>query len=476
MTAGVVAEQGRLTLRQRARVAAPLPAMWMSSVIIHNVYVKFYTDVLGLGADKVGWVYFWFNLWNVLNDPVFGVLLDKMRHKPGRGKFVPVMRRTVPFMVLGLVAMAWSQPDWSQNTLFLVFLAELFIFDVAATFYLISATSWFYLVAPTRQDRVDVEVVRTWIGNAISFLATVVATQLLVGDLVNDHTVMALLLTGVVAVNAAVYAIAVWRLPDPDHLYEHGDNGGTISRAELKQDVLSIVRMRAFWAWFGYQLLAMAPMGIYFTGFLYFMDHVIRAQGWQATVADSGSMLIVLAVLPLLARVVKRLGGRTSIWVGSVPYMLGFAALFFASTWWVVLGCYVAIMAGRHVMSMAGVALDACLVDDNERQSGTRKTGLFASIRALLSAPLSGVQLVLYMAILSRFGFVEGGGLQGETAQLGIRVATALVPIAFCLVGLVPLLFLPYGRRLEEELSQWSRGRREGGLETPVRPASGVAG
>ena len=147
-----------LTFRQKALLSTPLPATWMSNVVIHNVYVKFYTDVIGLEPVYVGWVYLAFNVWNIINDPVFGVILDKMRYRPGRGKFLRVMRTTVPFMLLGLVAMAWSDPSWTQSTLLWVFLIELFLFDVASTFYLIATTSYVYLAAPTREDRIDIAV------------------------------------------------------------------------------------------------------------------------------------------------------------------------------------------------------------------------------------------------------------------------------------------------------------------------------
>ncbi|WP_163544045.1 MFS transporter [Occultella kanbiaonis] len=451
-----------LTFKQRALLATPLPAAWMSSVVIHNVYVKFYTDVIGLDPKSVGWVYLAFNIWNVLNDPVFGVLLDKMRYRPGRGKFLLVMRVTIPFMLFGLVAMAWTSPSWPQTIILGVFLLELFIFDVAATFYLIAATSYGYLAAPTRADRIDVEVVKVWIGNIFSAFATVVATQLLVGDAITERTTIAVALMGVVLVNAVLYLVAALKLKDPPELYEKGDAGAqAVTWGQLKIDAASILRMRAFWAWFAYGLTALAPMGMYFTAFLYFMDHVVRSSGTEATIADTGSMLVVLVLLPVLARGVKRIGSRTSIWVGMVPYLAGLAALFLANTWWHVLVCYVFIMAGRHTMSTAGVALEAALIDDNERETGTRKTGSFAALRALLSAPVTGAQTAIFMGIISAYGYDQLAQVQTETAQLGIRVATAGVPIAFCLLGMIPLLFLPYSKRVEAELSEFS-GRQRG--------------
>src|SRR5699024_2126117 len=123
----------------------------------------------------------------------------------------------------------------------------------------------------------------------------------------------------------------------------------------------------------GVQTCALPIWGMYFTAFLFFMDHVVRSTGTQATIADVGSMLVVLALLPLYAKIIKRIGSRASVFLGMIPYIGGLAALFWASTWWHVLLCYMVLMSGRHIMATAGIALEAALVDDNERATGTRK-------------------------------------------------------------------------------------------------------
>lgn len=106
------------------------------------------------------------------------------------------------------------------------------------------------------------------------------------------------------------------------------------------------------------------------------------------------------------------------------------------------------------------MALDAALIDDNERLTGIRKAGSIASLRALLTAPVAGAQMMIYMAILSAGGYDIGAAVQTPEAQDAIRFATAGVPILFAVVGLVPLLFLPYTREREMELSAWSQERR----------------
>ncbi|GAA3881076.1 MFS transporter [Tessaracoccus defluvii] len=464
-----------LPFKHKLLLATPLPATWMSNVIIHNVYIKFYTDVIGLSPEYVGWVYLAFNLWNILNDPIFGVLLDKMRYRPGRGKFLFVMRRTIPLMLVGLAAMAWSSPSWPQGVILAVFLLELFLFDVASTLYMISAVSYGYLAAPTREDRIDVEVVKAWVGNITSAFATILATQLLVGDAITEHTTLATILMGVVVLNAALYLVPAIKLKDPPELYERGDAGDqAVSWKQLKSDAKSIFSMRAFWAWFGFGTTAMAPMGMYFTAFLYLMDHVIRSSGIEATITDVGSMVVVLLLLPLVARAIKRLGSRTAIFIAFVPYLGGLAALFFVTQWWQVLISYMFIMTGRYTIMTAGVALEGALIDDNERLTGTRKTGSFASLRALMSAPVTGTQTTIFLWVIAAYGYDQAAQVQSETAQWGIRFATAGVPIIFGLIGIVALLFLPYTRRVEAEISEFSRSQR--GEGTAFRDGGGGAG
>ena len=77
--------QTGISFRDKFFLALPGPALSLSSVMIHNVYIKFYTDIIKLDPMYVGMVYFWFNVWNILNDPLFGIFIDRMKYDPIRG-------------------------------------------------------------------------------------------------------------------------------------------------------------------------------------------------------------------------------------------------------------------------------------------------------------------------------------------------------------------------------------------------------
>ncbi|MGL4737104.1 MAG: MFS transporter [Cellulosilyticaceae bacterium] len=137
----------RLSFREKLTLSLPAQAMSLSSVLIHNVYIKMYTDIIGLEPKYVSWIYFIFNIWNMLNDPVFGVMLDKMKYHPKRGKYVYVMRVTVPFICVMVGLMMFASPTWEQTTIFIFLLVTLFLYDTAGTFFNIAASSYGMLAA-----------------------------------------------------------------------------------------------------------------------------------------------------------------------------------------------------------------------------------------------------------------------------------------------------------------------------------------
>lgn len=108
----------KLNRLEKFFLALPIPANSLSSVLIHNVYIKFYTDLIGLHPNYVGVVYLIYNIWNFANDPMIGIWIDRRPFKRDRGKFLYLMRVSAPFMIICLIGMLWSQPSWPQWVIF----------------------------------------------------------------------------------------------------------------------------------------------------------------------------------------------------------------------------------------------------------------------------------------------------------------------------------------------------------------------
>ena len=84
--------KGGIPLKEKFALALPGPASAIGNIIVHNALLKYYSDIIGMDPKYVGWIYFFFNLWNAINDPLFGVYVDKFKYRPDKGKYVYLMR------------------------------------------------------------------------------------------------------------------------------------------------------------------------------------------------------------------------------------------------------------------------------------------------------------------------------------------------------------------------------------------------
>jgi GPH family glycoside/pentoside/hexuronide:cation symporter len=285
--------------------------------------------------------------------------------------------------------------------------------------------------------------------------------MLLVGDTKNNRGLVITLLLCVVAMNAFIYIFAAFKLKDKEELYALGDSSAVpFNPKTLWQDVKGIFKMRAFWTTFFFRATAFAPGGVYFTAFLFYMDYVIKSTGFQATLVDVLPMLVVFAIYPIIGNFVKKKGIKKSILFAMIPNLIGYTILLLTYYLIFALFDYIPIMFTKTLSGTANSIMQAIMIDENEEQTGIRKPGLFGALEAILNAPLAGLQLVLFTTIIELFGYQEGGGIQTASAVLGIRIATAGVPILFCLIGIIPLLLYPYSVQRENELSEYSKQRR----------------
>ncbi len=452
---------GKLSFKEKLTLALPGPASVIGPIIIHNTLMKFYTDIIGLDAKFYGWIYLIYSIWNAINDPLLGAYIDKMPFNRKRGKYVYLMKVTAPTMLISIFFMLLSSPSWSDWAVFWVLLVELFVFDTAYTVYSVAYNSYFLLAAPDKEERVDVDIIRTYIGNVLGAITTIIPTLLLVGG--GNRALVIPIFSVVILVNAGMYFVALHTLKDKASLYETAVAPEHHNLSEIWRDVKKIILSRPFITYLLFYIIARGAIGYYFTPFLYFMDSVVKTSGTVATLADVIPGLIMLILLPWAGKKIKVYGSKLITLLAFIPAVLGFASLMFITKGWQAVISYTLIVFALNVIQTAGVVLNGELIDYDEMLTGTRKTGLYGGLFALLTTSLTSLQATIFSNILSRYGYDGTLAEQSERAVFGIRVGAGLVPIIMCVAGFIPMLFFPIGRKLEKEISDFNVKAREGG-------------
>ena len=460
----------KMSFKEKLILALPGPASVIGPIIIHNSLMKFYTDLIGLDAKFYGWIYLLYSIWNAINDPLLGAYIDKMPFRRKRGKYVYLMRVTAPTMLISIFLILLASPSWSDWLIFGILTAELFVFDTAYTVYSVAYQSYFLLAAPDKEDRVDVDVIRTYIGNVVGSMVTIIPTLLLVGDV--KRSLVIPVFSAVVLVNAVLYIISLRALKDRAELYSTAKAPEHKSLSELWKDVKKIIFTRPFITYLLFYITARGAISYYFNPFLYFMDNAVTDNHifsleldpeTMATVADVLPGLIMLALLPFAGKLIKKYGSKTMTIVSFIPALLGFASLLFIEKGWQAIISYTLIVLSLNVIQTAGVVLNGALIDYDEMRTGTRKTGLYGGLFALFTTALTSIQATIFTTILSNHGYDGTLASQSAEAIRGIRIGAGAVPIAMCLAGFIPLLFFPIGRKLEKEISDFNVAARAKG-------------
>ena len=450
---------GKISNRAKFFLALPMMPSSIGNVLIHNAYIKYYSDVIGLDVRLVGWIYLIFGIWNAVNDPLLGVFIDRRRYTPQRGKYVYLMRVTAPLALFSSFAMLFAQPSWNEWLIFTFFLALLFIFDTAQTAYSISHANYILVAAPAKNERIDVSVIVAYLTNIGGFFSTIVPTLLLVGE--KDKRLTVILFSGVLILNAFLYWIALRNIRDKAEMYEkdvHSEEGKLVQF--LRESVKETFTSRSFITFVLYQILGRGPVVFYFTPFLYLMDHVFKFSGTQATSIDVSSGLIMFVFVPLLGYWMKKAGLKKSMILSAVPTALGFLSLYFVRSFWGAMLSYWVIITASQVATLSVSPMLGAIIDENEKRTNVRKAGLFTGLNALITIPVSGIQAAIFTSLIAWFGFVSGAPEQSSRALQGIRIGAGVIPFLFILMGIVPMLFSPINLAKEKELSEFSESHR----------------
>ena len=367
--------------------------------------------------------------------------------------------------------MLYAQPDWSTWLIFAYLTVLLFVFDTAQTGFAISYGNYILVSAATNDERLDVSVVNMYAGQLGALLSMIIPTLLLVGDV--DQTLVVVLFTAVILVNSLLYFVALRPLKESPEMFRdiRTDQGKLVE--QLQSDAMSLVRSRAFLAYLAYQVIGRGATVILFTQLLYMADHVLGLQGIQTTLLDAVPGLVMFLFLPLFPKLSRIFGMRNLIILASVPLGLTYMCLYLVDGFWTAMIVYIGIIVFTNIGSVVGAPLFGAIIDEDERRTGTRKAGLFYGMNALLTIPIGGFHTMIFTSILSFSGYAAGAEAQTQNAILGIRTASSLLPGFLILLGIVPLLFLPFTRKFENELSDFSaRMHRSNGVRTEDEDAS----
>jgi len=443
--------QGAGKLRLGTKVAYGL-GDWgntTTSTIFIFFFAFFLTDVARLPPARAALVLLIGGIWDAVNDPLIGVLADRVRTRWGR------RRPFFLFNALPLAAsftMMWWVPAVGDLAKTAWYAVAYVLFDTCFT---LMTVPYGALTAELTDDYDERTALTGW-RMATSMLGGLVAAffvPLIVGAFVRPAR-------GYLAAGAGFGLLAC--VPYLMLFFTTRERFAAAPRpcTRVRDDLLATLRNRPFRYAAGIYLLSWVTVNLVASLLQYYVTYWLR-------IADQlGFVLVVvqgaaLACIPLVVWLSRRLGKRGAYalaagWWAAVMLGLAFVPPSAFTAAYVLAGLAGLGVAGAHVIPWSMVP-DVIEVD--EATTSERREGVFYGVVVLIQKSGSAFMLALVQWILSWTGYTAGQE-QPASALLAIRLLIGVAPAL--LLGLSMLLAWrsPLGKSEHESLRRELAAKR----------------
>ena len=145
------ADEGYVPNRELLSYSAALAGQNATYGIVNQWIFYFCTNVLHMNPDHVGKVTSISRIWDALNDPLVGVLIDRRKYKPGQ-KLHPFLGK-LPIVIGVLTALLFINFGFHETGAIVAFLLIYFFWDLTYSFQDTALWGTMSLISPHSSER-----------------------------------------------------------------------------------------------------------------------------------------------------------------------------------------------------------------------------------------------------------------------------------------------------------------------------------
>ncbi len=144
----------------------------MTFALMASIFSIYCTNVLGINATVMGVLTIIWTIWDAINDPMMGALMDKafVKHQNKNGKFRPWLLRATPLLAVTAIAL-WTVPTFLEGIPLLVALFSFkILYEASYTMFNIPMGSLLSAMSTNDSERASLSSARgvgSMIGNMI---------------------------------------------------------------------------------------------------------------------------------------------------------------------------------------------------------------------------------------------------------------------------------------------------------------------
>ena len=416
-------ESKKLLLRTKLLFSTGDLGVSMPMAILTFFQLYFLTDVAGLRPDYAAWALAASRLWDAVNDPLFGVLSDRIRTRWGRRR-VLLLFGAVP---LGISYMLiWIVPAFDQVMLAVYYAIVFILFDTAYTTVHVGYNALTPELTSDYDERSSINGYRMVFSIVGTLSAIILATVL--GWSITDKQLLYKILgfgLGIIAIIPPFIVFSITREKPADELPES---------LPIRDSLKLTLNNRPFRMVMGLYLFSWTTASIIAAVLVYFANYYMGIPD-QANYFVLAAQSSAIAFIPVVVRLSKILDKRRAFIIGSLSWVFILLAISAIRPEQVSLAYGLAIMAGFGIATAYVVpwAMIPDVVENDEIESGQRREGSYYAFAAFFQKLATGFALWGMGQALAMTGYITPTPsnplpAQPHAAVNAIRIFTGPIP------------------------------------------------
>jgi GPH family glycoside/pentoside/hexuronide:cation symporter len=392
----------------------------------------FLTDVAGLRPGYAGWAIGVSRLWDAVNDPLIGLLSDRLRTRWGRRR-VLLLFGSVPLGVFFMLM--WVVPGLGQLGLAVYYAIAFILFDTAFTIVHVGYNALTPEMTSDYDERSALNGYRMVFSIAGTLGAIILATVL--GWYIHDPQMLYLALgigLGLISMIPPLVVFSITRERPAEALPPPAPFGEALKQTLGNYPFRMVM---------GLYLLSWTTASILAAVLVYFANYYLRVpeQANYFVLAAQGAAILFI---PLVVKLSQKLDKRRAFMIGSLTWVVVLLSISTLQASQLSLAYLLAALAGFGIATAYVVpwSMVPDVVEYDEVRSGQRREGSYYAFASFFQKLATGIALWAMAQALALTGYITPDpsaplSAQPEGVVNAIRMFTGPIPAVLLVLAMV---------------------------------------
>ena len=419
----------KLTSREKYSYGIGAYGKDLACGIVYTFLMIYFTDVVGINPAFVGTLFLMARLWDAINDPIMGMIVDNTRSRFGKFRpwiFIGTILNSVVLFLL------FRKPDLEGTSLYLYYSVMYILWGMTYTIMDIPYWSMIPTLATTKEDREKISVVPRIFaslgGLTVTTFGIALANKLGNGNQIKGFEYFAL---GIVIIFIISTIVTCINVKEKTQVQVNNE------KVNIKQAFNILKQNDQLLVFIGIVLAYNLAMQLAGGAAIYYFKYVAGKESLFSLysffkVAEIGGLML----FPVVTR---KIGRQQVFRMATILPMFGLITLFISgliapqSILFISVSAVLLNLGSGFLLGSTTVML-ADIVDYGEYKLGSRNESIIFSAQTLLVKLASALSGWLIGVGLSLIGYVAGAAVQSNITIIGIRVIMTIIPSIVALV------------------------------------------